>query len=161
MLTKINIQMWDSLIQVLLILNKRDLISKLKSAIVFTPFLNGIICQMYDFVECFSAVFAPRRSQISLIIIIRFQMPISGTYNRKASNIKLPIFIQRRRFYIPLQNKCPLRTISLTYNLSNIRTLCLNRYSYTSISIFSRFHNPNIFKLLYLLGLVQFMLYFS
>ena len=144
MLSKINIQMWHRLIQMLLIFLKGYLVSKFKTTIIIRSLLNSIICKMYNFIEIIQIKFTSWSPQIAIIINISFETAIDRCYQSEAANIKFPIFIQSRSINVSLHYKCSRVAASCIQLCFDVSEFCLDWYADTSICVFTRLNDPDI-----------------
>lgn len=68
--------------------------------------LYGVICQVYESIECLGCVLITRRSDIPLFVVKTLHTGIERCHQSKTSDVKFSPMQQERPFNVFLDNKC-------------------------------------------------------
>lgn len=109
-------------------------------------------------VQICSTVFFRTSSYVSIPIEIRLDNSIDTCYKWKTSDVEFSALIQKRIVNVFLKNHCPISRAIRVNKASNFLKFLLYFNSITTIWIFSRFDNPNIFSILALAALTDLLL---
>jgi len=109
-------------------------------------------------IQICSTVFFRTSSYVSIPIEICLDNPIDTCYKWKTSDVEFSALIQKRIVNVFLKNHCPISWAVWVNETSNFLKFLLYFNSITTIWIFSRFDNPNIFSILALAALTDLLL---
>lgn len=92
-------------------------------------------------VEIFAA-----RAQITLIIPVTLQVTVNCCHQSVRADVKLPVLIQKRLFYVLLDNVGSLLSIEVCvrYNFFDLRKFSTHLDATPSIRVFARLDYPNL-----------------
>ena len=76
MLVEVNIQLWHGLVQICLIFLEGHFVASLVLTIVFSLLLDGIVCQMYKFVEALQVEVLARGPEIAVQVAVALENAI-------------------------------------------------------------------------------------
>ena len=109
-------------------------------------------------VQICSTVFFRTSSYVSIPIEICLDNSIDTCYKWKTSDVEFSALIQKWIINVFLKNHCPISWAVWVNETSNFLKFLLYFNSITTIWIFSRFDNPNIFSILALAALTDLLL---
>ena len=117
---------------------------------------------MNELIECLDAVFSARGSDISIAVIVAFQISVYWRHHSKKSYVKFPTFVKSWILNILLEDKCSFFICSSRIDYpSDVFKFSLHSNSYPSICVLTWLHNPYILQPSRFLYLIQLFLYLS